>query len=1219
MSVGGVLRRLAPMLGVATALAAAPPATAAPDVSVQALRLVDADSPLGVDLQHPRLAWQLHAAQRGTAQSAYELHVGTTADSATSDTPDVWDSGKVLGSESAGVPYAGPALQSSTRYFWSVRVWDQSGQVSGWAPASTWETGLMSAADWGNAAWISAPRAASFSDFRLDIDLTVTRLTAGVWFRSSGADGSGYMWQLRDNGTSAPTLRPHRVVNGTYTLIKEIPIGTVIAPGQLLNRPHRLSIEADGATIRSYIDGGLVDTMTDATFSSGQVGFRQSGTGEAATFDRVTVKTLGGMTLFDDDFSGAASGWSGGTQANGVLTVTNAQPFPLSANPQFRRGLAVAKPVARARAYVAGLGYYQLFVNGRRIGDHELDPGWTDYTSRSLYATYDVTDALRQGPNAIAASLGDGFFVGMSRGWGATGAWDGVRRLKLRLLVDYADGTSSTLTTGDGGWKVSSGPMRWGQVTPDYETYDARAATPGWTEASFDDTNWAAALPITPPAGSALDAQLSEPVRVKGTYTATRIAQLGPTRYLYTFPKNISGRPRLTVQGPAGTSVTLRLAEKLRSDGTVDIASRNQTVTYTLAGTGTETYAPEFSYYGFQYVQVDGYPGTPDSASVVAEQLYNDVAATGAFSSQNTLLNTLHEMVRLTTLNNHVGVPTDGAMVEKLPWTGDAGLMTDSAFRNFDLQRFYVQWLGTIRDSQDATGNVADWAPQPTTTQPRRSAIWGDQYVSTAWDLYRYYGNRAVLAEFYDSLKRYVAFETGRLSAAKISTEQWGDWVTPAAHNTVGDRNLVGTAYVIRSVQLMQQIATVVGNSTDASSYASLASSLRDAFNTNYFDPAMNVYRAAAGESYLQTPSVLALAFGLVPAGREQAVADRLAADVVSRGDHLNTGVTGTKYLLPMLSDHGYTDLAFRVATQTTAPSWGFWVASGSTTLWEEWRSASRSKGHWFLGTVDDWLHGHLAGISVDAAGYSKITIKPYLPAGLEEAQGSIDTVRGTVASRWQRDSIGRVDLHVTVPANSTATVYVPARSPDLVAESGVPAATASGVDYVGFENGYAIYRVGSGGYRFRSNEAVANGDVGGSVPATLSLSLGTPASFGTFAPGVDRTYDAGTTANVVSTAGEATLSISDPSSTATGRLVNGAFALDEPLHVRAASAAGVGGAFAPLRATASDPLTLLTFSAPVSNDQVTFALRQHVGAKQPLRTGGYAKTLTITLSTSTP
>jgi alpha-L-rhamnosidase len=866
-----------------------------PPPQVEQLRLVDFANPLGVDDEHPRLAWRLAASRvPGTTQSAYQIHV-TSGEGA-----DVWDSG-IVSSTDLSATYDGPVLDVGNRYSWTVRVWDQYGTASQWAPAAWWEMSPRSDDDW-RAMWISSPP-------------------------------------------------------------------------------------------------------------------------PAGDYDR---------------------------RAEDLL----------------RREFSLSKPVVRARVYVAALGYYELWINGLHVGDYVLDPGWTDYSHRVLYSSYDVTALVHDGTNAVGLSLGAGWFGGLAP-WGKQpSSWDGHRRARLRLVIDHGDGTSSVFTTvGGDPWRTTTGPTVTGEVTPDTESYDARLAIAGWNNVGFDDSTW---LPAVAAAAVPTESQAIEPMTASMPIRATSITEPRTGSFVYDYGRNIAGWVRLRVSGAAGTTVTLRYGERLLADGTVDPGSRSQLDTYVLHGEGEEVWEPRYSYKGFQYVQVDGYPGTPGVDDVQARRIHTDLRATGEFTTSNALLETIHAAVVSSSLNNLVSVPTDGSMVEKLPWTGDAGLMSDSACANFDMQRLFSKWLVDIEHSQDASGNIGSWAPQPPGELRAPSAAWGDQYLQTAWNLYLYYGDAAPMRRHYESMKRYFAYEVGRLDSQGISHEAWGDYLAPFDDYFQPTVDFMGTVYVVHSAQLLAAMAKVLGEKSDEAAYASLTTQLRDSLNANYYDETRGFYASAPGRHFQQTPNLLALAFGLVPPGEEQRVVDNLVYDVeITHAGHLDTGVLGTKYILPILTEYGHTDLAYAVATADTFPSWGYWFANGATSLWEMWGTDSRSRGHWFRGTVDDWFYQELAGIRPLAPGFARIDIKPHVPVALEDAGATIQTVRGAVGSHWTQTSNGGFVLDVTVPSTAVALVHVPAKKASRVTIDGEPAGDAAGVTYKTWSAGYATYEVKPGTYRF--------------------------------------------------------------------------------------------------------------------------------------------------------
>jgi alpha-L-rhamnosidase len=542
--------------------------------------------------------------------------------------------------------------------------------------------------------------------------------------------------------------------------------------------------------------------------------------------------------------------------------------------------------------------------------------------------------------------------------------------------------------------------------------------------------------------------------------------------------RTMAGWARLRTSGAAGTKLTLRYGEKLNGDGTVQfgnglVTGRHQTDEYILSGEGTETWEPRFSYKGFRYVQVEGLPAEPTSETIKGRLVHSDVPSVGDFASSNDLYGTFHDAMRRTILNNLHGVPTDTPMYEKNGWTGDAQLGAPAMMDNFDLAQFFTEWLADIRDSQVASGQIPVIVPSPGWgyTELAPSPEWTVVYPVLLWEMYRRYADERILDEHYESLKRYTEWEISRLDDG-IARTALGDWLPPGFAGGIPpeDTRLTATAYVHRTLELTSRIAGVVGRDADAARYADTAGHVRERFNEVFLNEEEGFYETDRDPGYRQTSNAIPLAFGLVPSEQEQAVADSLAEDIESRDDHLNTGALGTSVLLRALTDHGYADLAHAVANQRTYPSWGFWFENGADTMWEYWGLESRSLDHYFFGTIDEWLYEDVAGLMPDAdgPGYARFVVKPHPAGGLTDAEAQNSSIRGRVAARWHAEG-GRFALALTVPANSTATAYVPADDAASVTESGVPADEAEGVELVRVEEGYAVFEVGSGRYRFES------------------------------------------------------------------------------------------------------------------------------------------------------
>lgn len=766
----------------------------------------------------------------------------------------------------------------------------------------------------------------------------------------------------------------------------------------------------------------------------------------------------------------APSDWTG--QWIGLASGSAACPAPL-----LRREFDVRGTVRRARVYISGMGLYELFLNGKRVGDRVLDPGSTNYDRRVLYTTYDVTEMLAPGKNAIGVELGRGRY-GMttpSVWFWEKSPWHDAPKLLLQLEIEYEDGGTEVLASNES-WKGTGGPTRFDSLY-EGEVYDARLAQHGWASPGFDDSAWSAVRQVEPPRGR-LVAHQHEPIQVIETIRPVSVTEVRPGVFVFDFGVNVSGWVECTAQGPSGTEITLVYGEKLHEDGTVNvdqvhIDAQIQTDRFILSGNGVETWQPKFSYKGFQYVQVTGFPGTPTLDSLKGRVIHTAVASTGEFHASEPLLNRIQANVRRAFLNNLYDVVTDTPVYEKNGWTGDAQVMAVTSIYNFHMPRFFTKWLHDIRETQRQNGELATIAPTsgwsyegaegwPAVHGP--IPAWDASLFEIPWRMYEHYGDERILASVYEEQKRYFDYLSSRADG-RIVRRGLGDWIPPGGVAVEGPE-ITSTTYYYFFATTLANVADILGERREADQYREIAAEIKEAFNQEFFDPETNVYNTSRNVGYRQTSNAFPLAFGLVPKDRQEPVLANLVKDIEERGNHLNTGILGTKVLLPVLTQFGYTDLAYAIATQRTYPSWGHWIENGATALYEHWELDSRSRNHHMFGTIGEWFYAYLAGIQPQAPGYERVTIKPYVPKALSEASARVETVRGEIRSSW-RQLDGTYSLEVHVPGNVTATVYVPAERAENVTESGGPAGEALGVRFVGNEDGRAVYEVGSGVYRF--------------------------------------------------------------------------------------------------------------------------------------------------------
>ena len=1060
--------------GAAPSVASGPPLVqqaAGPQATTLAavdLRVDGRTDPLGNDTAEPSLAWRLESGEQGARQTAYRVVVTTAAGDLGSG-PYVWDSGKVESSESVGIAYDGPALQPSTRYHWAVQVWDGAGQASGWSEPGWWETGLLDG-DWRGADWISPDTAGALTwdDFTVGVDFTITSGAAGLLLRAEDADNL-YMWQV--STAVDPTkvmLRPHVRVDGQFRNLGEVDLAPVLTPDNI-GGTHRLEVRVEGSSFTTFVDGTEVDQRTDDSVSGpGTLGIRHdrtNGQDERATYDNLVVEDLDGTELYREDFSTAPVAAFptlpvvGGELAPGAgLTLMSRTPEA----PLLRHDFVLAKPVAQARAYVYGLGLHELSLNGEVADDRRLTPTSGQYENNLFYDTYDVTDALHEGDNAVGLSLANGYG---ERYNGYAWRYLGDKTARMLLDVTYADGSTETVTTGDD-WTWSTGPVVANDMY-DGEVYDARAERDGWDEAGYDDAGW---LPVAPAEGpdAPLVANPGPDRRVVDTLRPVSVDEPADGVFVFDLGQNISGWTRLHVQGPAGTAVTMRTAEEVGSDGRLDTrTNRNARAsdTYVLAGGEPETWEPRFTYHGFRYVEVTGYPGTPTLDDLEGRVVQADVASTGSFESSDALLDQIWENNRWAIRNNSMSTPTDTPVRdERTPPAMDVQAYKDAAVREFDMGPFYAKYL-------------LDLPPGVGLPQDAHKSQYPDMaggQVSLAWTLYEEYGDIATLRHTYPAMKafvdRNVADFPGYVWTADTGLGDWcppvhgeeanGGMGGPGAGSCTSEVLIVNTALWYVQARDVASAAEVLGQDADAAHFAEVADRVRDAFNDRFLNAAGDAYGSGR-----MTTSVLPIAFGMVPEENLEAVGDRLVRTVMEDNDgHLDTGIFGTRHLFDALQAIGRTDVAMTVLGKRTYPSFGFQIDHGATTPWEQWMydAGMITHDHAMFAGISSSLYTGLGGIRTDDPAYASMTIAPEVPDSLEWVRVEQDTVRGTVGSSWRHTDDGLV-LDVEVPANTTATVEVP-----LLGHDAEDVTVPEGAEPTGANDAErAAFDVGSGSYRF--------------------------------------------------------------------------------------------------------------------------------------------------------
>ena len=718
--------------------------------------------------------------------------------------------------------------------------------------------------------------------------------------------------------------------------------------------------------------------------------------------------------------------------------------------PLLRRAFRLAALPVRARIYATALGSYRLTVNGAGAGPGALLPDWTDYRFRDTYQSYDVTRLLRRGENALGVVLGAGWYAGRM-GYSSTRYAYGPPpvRLLLELHLSYADGREEVIAS-DTAWRAAPGPILFSEIY-DGESYDARLEQPGWDRPGFRAQRWHGVVPESAPALE-LQSQNLPPIEPRAAVRAK--ARWSPARGTWVFDlgQNIAGWARLVARGPRGTRVRMRFAEILDADGKnitqINLRSAKATDTYVLKGGGTETFEPHFTYHGFRYVEVTGYPGTPALGAVTGVPAGTALPETGELATSDAALNRLWQNIRWTQRANLYSVPTDCPQRdERMGWMGDAQVFWRTASYNMDMAAFGEKWLADVRDAQTAWGCFPNYAPDFIRDRPCGAPGWADAGVIIPWTLWKHYGDVRVVAEQWDAVERYLKFiadSNPDFLWRRGKDVQFGDWLPAGSTKSWGETNtdLIATAFWAYDAALAADMAAALGRLADAAEYRRTFERVRAAFDSAYVRPdgrvgAPFVNPDGVHSEFTQTASVLALRFGLVPDSLRAAAAGRLVDDIAAHGWHLTTGFLGSAYVLPVLSDAGRDDVAFRLLEQQSFPSWLYEVRHGATTTWERWNGdhgdpGMNSYSHYAFGAVGEWLYRYLAGIdeAPGSVGFAVIELRPRWGPGLDSVHAVYRSPRGPIASSWLRLRDGAIQVTVSLPPNTTGRLFLPSRPP---------------------------------------------------------------------------------------------------------------------------------------------------------------------------------------------
>jgi alpha-L-rhamnosidase len=761
------------------------------------------------------------------------------------------------------------------------------------------------------------------------------------------------------------------------------------------------------------------------------------------------------------------------------------KPHTILSARMLRHEFNVEKKIKTATAFISGLGLFELYLNGEKIGDQVLAPALTEYNKRAFYMTFDVTANLQANKNAIGVMLGNGRFFAPRAGGADKIRSYGFPKVVCQLEVEYEDGTVQTIIT-DETWKLTAnGPVRKNNEY-DGEFYDARMELAGWNKISFDDTKWMSAELVKQPCEK-LVAQLVDPIKIVDQITPVSVKQLKPGTFIFDMGQNMVGWAELSVKGKKGDKVIMRFSETLKEDGSLflaNIRSAEVTDTYILKGEGDEKWEPRFTYHGFRYIEMTGFPGVPAISAIKGKVVHDALEVTGSFTTSNPLINSIYKNAFWGIRGNYRSIPTDCPQRdERQGWLGDRSAECTGESYIFDLSKLYSKWVTDIRDAQLESGSLPDVAPSywPIYSD---NTTWPGTFLFASDMLYTQYGDKHTIETNYPAMQKWIEHMSKYIRFGTMPKDTYGDWCVPPEDlklinssdpTRITSSEFIGTVYFCYELRLMAKFARLLGKEREAAAYSKAADDMNLAFNLKFLDKKEIKY-----SNNTCTANILPLAFGLVPDEYREKIVDNLLQKILAENDgHIGNGLVGGQWLMRTLTNTGHADVAYTLASQSTYPGWGYMVKQGATTIWELWNGdrgdpGMNSGNHvMLLGDLIIWYYENLAGIKADPAvpAFSHIIMKPYVLGDLTYVDASCNSIYGKITSSWKLEN-GKFNWEVIIPANTTATVYVPTLNKEEVLEGNKPASGAGGVKFIRWEDDRALFEIKSGKYTFTSNGA---------------------------------------------------------------------------------------------------------------------------------------------------
>ncbi len=1057
-----------PML-LLSAIVSAPASAAV----VENLRCEYKVAPIGIDVPNPRLSWQWGDEGAWRKQGAYQVLVASSPEKLAQGIGDLWDTKKVVSDEPVAA-YAGRALLTHQRCYWKVRVWEEIGSSSPWSEIASWTMGLTNQKEW-TAQWIGCDRAEP-----IGIDGKAPPLSVSVrdaqWIcgpdGNNGTAPAGKRYFAREVEIPAGAKIKNAALHAAGDNLFAVSVnGKQVAQGE----DWRHTIPAD--VTKLLVPGknillGMVDNLAEkGPNSQGPMGLFVSLDVDLEDGKRITVlsdkswKTARDPNEDAEKWTDSKELGKNGAEPWGKVRASGvAEYLPAT---YLRRAFKLEQVPVRAVVYATAHGAYELHLNGQRVGDEYFAPGFTNYEKRALFRTYDVTKLLKTGDNALGAILGDGWFRGNLSILGQN-RYGSKTRLYAQLHMFFANGDRGVLVT-DGEWKAGFGPILESDMQAG-ETYDARREIKGWNEAGFDDSKWFKPETVVSFAETTklIAAHAGPPVRAQSEIKPIAISEPKPGLYVFNMGQNFAGWARLKVQAKAGTVITMRFGEMLNPDNTVyreNLRSARAIDTYVCKGAGLETWEPHFTYHGFQYVEVEGLPQKPTTDAITGIVVHSDLEQTGKFECSNPLFNKIWSNVLWGQKSNYFDIPTDCPQRdERLGWTGDTQVFVRTGAYNQDVNAFFTKWMDDLVDEQGADGDFPNMAPS---LHGGWSPGWADAGIIVPWTMYQVYGDKRLLEKHYDAIEKHVTYYQSHAPNFIVPDAGFGDWLAIGSDTP---KRLIYLAYFAHSAKLLSNISAVVDKKVNADKYQKLFEDVRKEFQSKFVAPDGKIGNGS------QTGYLMALRFDLLTPEQRVKAADLLVKDIEAHNGHLTTGFLGVNLLLPTLTDIGRTDVAYKMMSNTTFPSWGYSIEQGATTMWERWNSYTKNDGfgpvsmnsfnHYAYGSCGEWLYRTVLGIDALEPGFKKIIIKPEPGPGLTWARGSYNSLRGPIRTSWKIEG-GKLQLDATIPTNSTAEIHVPSPNAAAVTSNGRPAAQMRGLKLLREEKGFTVFSAEPGSYSF--------------------------------------------------------------------------------------------------------------------------------------------------------